>query len=368
MGNKYIYIDQSVRNGGAEFALRNIIDNQNRKENKSKILSIYPKPWFYEHNICLYDKCKIWSPDFWSIRIKGLSRLSRLIDYNNYLKKILYLNPEIVIFNGLYQSNISLVKKLKEKDIKIMYIIHALQWQQNLNKEILSFADVIIAVSECVKNELLLINNNINVHTRYIGVDRADWNVSDKVEKDTRHINILIPGAISKQKNQLSILKIVPIILQEFNNVKFTFVGGVDLSDGSASEFIKLFNDISKEYNKVYYLDFTNNINDYYLESDIVISLSNPGESFGRVLVEAGLFYNAVISSELGAVNEIIEHNESGLLINPSDENELISSIRCLIKDDNKRKKLSDRLNKTIKDKFDNKKCITSLLNLIESI
>ena len=69
----------------------------------------------------------------------------------------------------------------------------------------------------------------------------------------------------------------------------------------------------------VHILPFNNNVESYYLETDIVIipSLADM-ESFGYTAIEAMSFKIPVVASNIGGLKEIISDNAS-VLIDPAD-------------------------------------------------
>src|SRR3989338_2799861 len=66
---------------------------------------------------------------------------------------------------------------------------------------------------------------------------------------------------------------------------------------------------------------------------DVVIMPSTYPESFGRSVIEAQAVGRPVIASRIGALAELIQDGENGLLVNPSDSNALACAIVRLVND-----------------------------------
>jgi len=76
-----------------------------------------------------------------------------------------------------------------------------------------------------------------------------------------------------------------------------------------------------------------------YNDSDIFI-LPTHNETFGLVNIEAMMFGLPVISTNEGAIPEIIDDNETGFLINKKDSGDLANKIQQLIENPSLRKSM----------------------------
>lgn len=95
---------------------------------------------------------------------------------------------------------------------------------------------------------------------------------------------------------------------------------------------------------------FTNHIEDYYLNSSIFVS-SSRWEGFGLVITEAMECGVPVVAFENSGPKEIInKNNENGILVPRNDISALASAILDLIKDEDKRKRISKESIERAKD------------------
>lgn len=108
---------------------------------------------------------------------------------------------------------------------------------------------------------------------------------------------------------------------------------------GSGPEKEKLINQIRKLKlnDRVFIIDRTNNIEEYYLNSNIFI-LASWFEGVPNVILESMTFSLPVISSNYFGVNEIIEDNKSGILFNMQDPKNLSEKMLYLYLNSNERK------------------------------
>jgi len=89
---------------------------------------------------------------------------------------------------------------------------------------------------------------------------------------------------------------------------------------------------------------------DYYAAADIFIAPSitdSAGDTEGQgiTLVEAMASTTAIISTDTGGISEVIEHNETGLLVPPNNPVKLKATIIRLIEDQNLRDMLAKKAN-----------------------
>ena len=90
-----------------------------------------------------------------------------------------------------------------------------------------------------------------------------------------------------------------------------------------------------------------------YKACDMVVFPSVWQEPFGRVSVEAMAAGKAVVASRVGGINETIEDNVNGFLVEPNNIGQWQNRIVELLADDIKRNKFGRKGRETVKQKFD---------------
>ncbi|MEA2088661.1 MAG: glycosyltransferase family 4 protein [Patescibacteria group bacterium] len=89
-------------------------------------------------------------------------------------------------------------------------------------------------------------------------------------------------------------------------------------------------------------------------------------EGFGIVFLEANCFSKPVIGGKSGGVVEAIIHNETGLLVNPININEISNAVIKLLNNKNFAEKLGENGEKRVKQEFSWKKQIKKIERLLE--
>ena len=81
-------------------------------------------------------------------------------------------------------------------------------------------------------------------------------------------------------------------------------------------------------------------------------------------ILEAMAYKNIVITTNVGGIPEIIKNNENGIMIEPGNKEQLYIKIKDIIKDKNKKEKISENARRLIENKFDINKVIKKLIDI----
>ncbi|WP_296861332.1 glycosyltransferase family 4 protein [uncultured Methanobrevibacter sp.] len=206
-------------------------------------------------------------------------------------------------------------------------------------KKVLKKADVVFAVSNALKDEILATGvEGIEAKTRLY------WNSVDinKFSKDNKNLLenhgkpiVLFVGNLIKRKN-------VNLILEAKKQSKVDYEL-VIVGDGPLKKDLE--NKVKSEnISDVRFLGSRNDVENIIPGCDVLV-LPSFSESFGLVLIEALACEKPVIGSNVGGITEIIT-DEVGLLINPYDSSSLRSAIDKMIGDDNFRQVLASNARK----------------------
>ena len=275
----------------------------------------------------------------------------------NLIKSIFKLNKELEDFNiDFIQSNTVVVTlgfiyaKLKRK--KHFWHIHEVlespkivaiffSWLVKTFSDFTIFNSIATQDSFCVRQPKIK-KNSIVI---YNGLDREEKTVSNEELQELRKsllfssndIVLGLVGRINKNKGHLLLLNAFKKIEKNKPNAKLVFIG----SPVKGKEYIlkDIENHIEKLNltTKVKIIEFQNEIWKFWDIIDIAIVPSTICESFGLVALEAMLSKKPVIGSNLGALKEVIENNNTGLLFNVNNEESLINSINILMENKSQR-------------------------------
>jgi glycosyltransferase involved in cell wall biosynthesis len=215
-----------------------------------------------------------------------------------------------------------------------LYLITA-----NIKKRVLDLSDLIICETKESfeklsnsdflgknKNKLILLPNGFDE----IGV--FDNKIEVKPYNEKENIFLFVGRIGSVQKNTELIFEAIKKV--DFKDWRFVFAGPVESEGEDFSEKVaKIFNHYPEKKEKV---SFTGNIEnrkelyEYYNRSKCFV-LSSNWESFAIVLPEAGYFGNYIITTNVGAANDITQMGKFGCLIDIGDSQKLAGEMQRVI-------------------------------------
>jgi phosphatidylinositol alpha-1,6-mannosyltransferase len=140
-------------------------------------------------------------------------------------------------------------------------------------------------------------------------------------------------GRLVERKGHDMVIKALPRILQKVSNAVY-LITGEGPYEARLKEFVN-------EYRLKEHVIFTGYVDDsrrqeFYRACDVFAmpcrELKNGRvEGFGLVFLEANAFCKPVVAGRAGGAVDAVKHNETGLLVNPSDVNEIAEAIIYLL-------------------------------------
>lgn len=139
-------------------------------------------------------------------------------------------------------------------------------------------------------------------------------------------------GRLDPQKGQREFLKSVPAVLQAVPDARFLVVGEETRGEeGLQKELESLVRTLSIT-TSVTFLPFTDRMPELLSAIDI-LAMPSSNETFGYLAVEALSMGVPVIGTRAGGLPEIVEHERTGLLIEPGDVDALAAAMIRLFKE-----------------------------------
>ena len=155
---------------------------------------------------------------------------------------------------------------------------------------------------------------------------------SDVVKKHIEDTWVVTVAEHTKNKN---ILKAIQAVVNSnktaHKKIFYTLIGSGELTD-TLKKYVTEHH--LEEY--VYFAGYVPDASTKLKAFDMLL-LTSEKEGFPYVLLEAGFAELAVVASRVGGIPELIEHEVTGLLINPNDANTVESSINSLVENSDKR-------------------------------
>jgi glycosyltransferase involved in cell wall biosynthesis len=178
------------------------------------------------------------------------------------------------------------------------------------------------------------------------------WNAEDSNPESLPGIAVILTVCrLTKDdayKGVDSVIKSLPAVVKEYGPVSYRIVGDGD----DVPRLISL----AEELGVSSYITFVGALSDGELRSEYqrcsVFVMPSEGEGFGIVFLEAMAHGKPVIGGAHGGTTSVIEHEESGLLVNRLDVDSLAHSITRILKDDELRLRLARAGNERVRRDF----------------
>ena len=226
----------------------------------------------------------------------------------------------------------------------------------SVNAIALRYVDFYEAVSSNFRDMLIARDFPINrIYTVYNGIDFAsEIDVIDKeqiykkynIEVKDNELLVGILARLHPVKDIPTFLKAAKKVLEVKKNVKF-IIGG----DGEHRAILKEYANKLGISDKVLFVGFVDNPYEFMSIIDINV-LTSLSESFPYSILEGTKLKKATISSNVGGIFDLIEHNKNGYLFDVGDYERLSEYILNLLNDANLREKFGIELNKKASIEF----------------
>ena len=190
-----------------------------------------------------------------------------------------------------------------------------------------------------------VIPNGINL-TNFNGVDR-DYDFRRQYAMDNEKI-ILYVGRLVYEKGVQHLISAMPKILENYHDAKLIIAG-----KGGMLDELKGQAEAMGLSNKVYFTGYLNSkqVQKMYKCADVAVFPSTY-EPFGIVALEAMLAGVPTVVSDIGGLNEIVDHGVNGMKSYAGNSNSIADSVISLLYDKQLAANISKKAKQKVKEEF----------------
>lgn len=166
-------------------------------------------------------------------------------------------------------------------------------------------------------------------------------------------------GNFTKKKDQASIIRALPIVKNEFPDVKLVLVG--------RGKFLNSCRYLAKSLkidDSVEFITDSNNPGPYISGSQVCILISPGGEGISNAILEYMALGKPVIASGIGGNRELIDNNKTGILIKDHSERTISASILYLLNNPNMSMKIGLAGQEFIEEQFEAQCMVNNYIKL----
>jgi len=303
-----------------------------------------------------------------------LTVLSEAVDLYNFISQS---PPDII--HSHHAGNRTHAALIVGKILKIPtgVTIHASSFtRENSNipyaVRICNFADFVIAVSKKTKEIIIQNGVEIPVEVVYNAVDYQEFNPSyrgkelrEKFDIRRNEKVILYVGWVIRRKGPQVLLQSLKYLKRE--NIK-TIIVGPDHGLKSELENIIDKNNLHQQALLIGEVSYRDLRALYALADILVFPTITKDEGFGIVALEAMASGTPVIASNIAAIPEVVIDQQTGLLFEPSNEEDLAEKIKYLLNNEKIRKKLGEQARKISMSRFTWESSAKKLLEIYKRV
>ena len=263
----------------------------------------------------------------------------------------------------------------RNRDTKFVVTRHVLFPLNRLHRQTLARAHRVIAVSNAVARELrrerITSDDRIVVVKNGIDLERIErlWSgFGDRrflTDKGLPFDRLLVGsiGELRTLKRHDDFIRAAAIVARKISNVDFV-LAGVDTSP--SGEVRKSLEQLVGEFGlqkRFHFLGWLENSAELLFVLDVFVSASET-ESFGLAIAEAMACEAAVVSTDTEGARELIENEQTGLLVPIGDVEKIAQSVLDLLGDTRSRTEMGRRAAKAVQTHYS----LTRMVDEIEAI
>ena len=311
-------------------------------------------------------------------RVIGLTWFFNRLSFNKYVTKIVKEKkidvleaPEWGGFTAFMKFDCPLILRLHGSDTYFCDLEkRTLKWKNKFfEKNALIGADKIIGVSEFVaKKTKKLFKLELDIDIIYNTVD------TEKFKPNHQKIqlkSLLYFGTLVRKKGVLEIAKVFSMLVEQDDEVRLVLVGKDNRDVHTGMSTLAMIKEIlsEKALKRMTYIEAVpyDEVISYIQKADVVL-LPSLAEAFPMSWLEAMAMEKKLITSNIGWAKELMVDGETGCMVNPSDTQEFLLKIICLLENKEASLRMAKQARQRVKNDFDVYEIFQENINLYKNI
>lgn len=257
----------------------------------------------------------------------------------------------------------------RNRQAKFIVTRHVLFQMNRLHRHTLARAHRVIAVSNAVARELRLqrvvsdgqlavVPNGVDVERFAVAFDRAQFLQSIGLPPNVPLVGSI--GELRTLKRHDDFIRAAARVLSQFPETHFV-LAGVDTSHSSAVhkhlEQLVVETGLKERFR---FLGWVEDAEKLLSAIDVFVSASET-ESFGLAIAEAMAAGTAVVATATEGAREVIDDQETGLLVPIGDVTRIADSIALLLSDGERRRQIATRARNAVNARFSLKRMVDEI-------
>lgn len=218
-----------------------------------------------------------------------------------------------------------------------------------------------VAFNVAKPEKIVVINSGVELENyRDVVIDGQELRDQLKLDKYKPIVGMI--GRLEPVKGPQYLIEAAKLVIEDFPEVTFLIAG-----EGSLRNELEMQCKNANILDKIVFTGWTEDVPEILSTLHILV-LPSLNEAVGRILIEAGASGIPVVASNVGGVPQIVNNNQTGLLVPPKDPYIMAQAIISLLKDKEKRKKMGQAAQKWIDSKFSAHTMFEQISNLYRDL
>lgn len=317
-----------------------------------------------------------------NINRKSLNPLSNLKSLVQIYRCILQLKPQLVhsitvkpnVFSGLICRFLHIPQIMSVTGLGITFSSHS--YKARLSRKIVLALYQFSAKKKAVRivfenneDKTLFLNNKIASDSKLkvikgAGIDTDEYGYIEEVDYEIPRV--LFAARMLWDKGIKQLIDAAEILRLDGYLFELNVAGIIDTQSSAAipeKELIKW-----DDEKKMKWLGRRYDMPNLIAESNIICLPTTYGEGVPRILIEACSIGRTVITTNVSGCNEIVQHNRTGLLVEPNNTDELADALRKLLTDYQLRNKFGINARKLVLDQYSEENVIAETLAMYQEV
>ncbi len=208
-------------------------------------------------------------------------------------------------------------------------------YSKHLFSAVMGWGKVVIAISQVIGRHMAqdfkVPADNIRVIPR--SVDVAKFSLPRARRNADAPYVITMIGRITPLKGHPYFLKAMAQVVRAIPNVRIQIIGDAPVQKMAYKDELMILVKRLGLSNHVAFLGNRRDVPELLAQSDCLVLSTITQEAFGRVIIEAQAAGVPVVATRVGGVTEIIDHEKTGLLVLPKDEQDMAQAVVRMLRD-----------------------------------
>lgn len=338
---KILCVDNSRWWGGAEVCLDGYIEEFHRRKWNFSICAAFPQEHLHQYRMVSSDaivyrnpSIRWWMAERYEKPMKGLDRVSKQIQSKQLAKIVRRFQPDIVYFNLFRRRDIWDMQAVANEGCRVVIHLRNLFHQASYSRRELDCADLVLTVSQIVKQQAIATGTAARVEHLYDGVSDQPIHREIRMLK-RREIGLssnqtvyFFPAVLEPRKGQDFAIRLWSKIISRNRHATLLIAGEAPSNFRDYGLLCRKLAMPCRE--NIRFLGHRSDVRELMTAADVVLALSNDGEAYGLVPIESASVGRPVLATRAGATSELVLHKSTGWLIDPGDEAGFLEAVEKL--------------------------------------